>query len=120
MTYHELADAVAEANRPDYGLVGYVCGADMRACLETAQAVQCGTVVINAGSTGGVNVGDRFKVYREGEELIDPTTGLNLGSLEAQIGEIEVVNNTVGDGKASQCKVISGEGFERGDIVRAD
>jgi succinate-semialdehyde dehydrogenase/glutarate-semialdehyde dehydrogenase len=47
MTYEDTASAIAEANRPDYGLVGYVCGADMRACLETAQAVQCGTVVIN-------------------------------------------------------------------------
>jgi succinate-semialdehyde dehydrogenase/glutarate-semialdehyde dehydrogenase len=43
----ETAAAVAEANRPDYGLVGYVCGRDLRACLETAQAVECGTVVVN-------------------------------------------------------------------------
>lgn len=47
MPYEDVADAVAEANRPDYGLVGYVCGTDLRACLETAQAVQCGTVVVN-------------------------------------------------------------------------
>ena len=47
MPYESVDAAIAEANRPDYGLVGYVCGADMRACLETAQAVQCGTVVIN-------------------------------------------------------------------------
>ena len=79
-----------------------------------------GTIVINAGAAGGVHVGDRFKVFRAGEELIDPDTGLNLGTMESQIGEIEVVNNTVGDGKASQCKVISGEGFERGDILRID
>ena len=39
--------AIAEANRPDYGLVGYVCGRDLRGALEAAQAVQCGTVVIN-------------------------------------------------------------------------
>jgi aldehyde dehydrogenase (NAD+) len=43
----DIAAAVAEANRPDYGLVGYVCGADYRRTLEVAQAVQCGTVVIN-------------------------------------------------------------------------
>ena len=57
-------------------------------------------------------------VMRPGEELIDPDTGLSLGSMETRVGEIEVVNNTVGDGKASQCKVLSGAGFERGDIVR--
>lgn len=39
--------AIAEANRPDYGLVGYVCGGDLRRALETAQALQCGTVAIN-------------------------------------------------------------------------
>ncbi|MFN8110709.1 MAG: aldehyde dehydrogenase family protein [Thermoleophilia bacterium] len=47
MPYREVADAVAEANRPDYGLVGYVCGTDMRRTMDVAQAVQCGTVVIN-------------------------------------------------------------------------
>ena len=39
--------AIAEANRPDYGLVNYVCGADLRGALETAQALQSGTVVVN-------------------------------------------------------------------------
>jgi succinate-semialdehyde dehydrogenase/glutarate-semialdehyde dehydrogenase len=39
--------AIAEANRPDYGLVGYVCGRDLRAALEAAQALACGTVVVN-------------------------------------------------------------------------
>jgi succinate-semialdehyde dehydrogenase/glutarate-semialdehyde dehydrogenase len=43
----DTASAIAEANRPDYGLVSYVCGADMRGALETAQAIQSGTVVIN-------------------------------------------------------------------------
>ena len=43
----DTAAALAEANRPDYGLVGYVCGADLRACLETAQTLRCGTVVVN-------------------------------------------------------------------------
>lgn len=43
----DVAGAVAEANRPDYGLVGYVCGTDYRRTLEVAQAVQCGTVVVN-------------------------------------------------------------------------
>ena len=43
----DVASAITEANRPDYGLVGYVCGGDMRSCLETAQAIECGTVVIN-------------------------------------------------------------------------
>ena len=46
----EVADveaAVAEANRPDYGLVNYVCGEDLRACVETAGRLRSGTVAIN-------------------------------------------------------------------------
>ena len=39
--------AIIEANRPDYGLVNYVCGEDLRACLDTAAQLSCGTVVIN-------------------------------------------------------------------------
>ncbi|HMM48409.1 MAG TPA: aldehyde dehydrogenase family protein, partial [Miltoncostaeaceae bacterium] len=39
--------AIAEANRPDYGLVGYICGRDYRRTLAAAQAIECGTVVIN-------------------------------------------------------------------------
>lgn len=86
-----------------------------RAKVVMAQGEQ---VIINAGASGGVLVGHQFIVMRPGEELIDPDTGLSLGSLETKVGEIEVVNNMMGDGKASQCKVLSGSGFERGDIVR--
>jgi succinate-semialdehyde dehydrogenase/glutarate-semialdehyde dehydrogenase len=46
----EVADvdaAVAEVNRPDYGLVNYVCGEDLRGCLETAARLRSGTVAIN-------------------------------------------------------------------------
>lgn len=39
--------AVREANRPDYGLVGYVCGGDYRRTIEVAQSIECGTVVVN-------------------------------------------------------------------------
>ena len=43
----DTAAAIAEANRPDYGLVGYVAGRDLRGALEAAQAIECGTVVVN-------------------------------------------------------------------------
>lgn len=78
-----------------------------------------GNIVINAGARGGVRVGDQFQVLRAGEALVDPETGLNLGSIESEMGVIEVTDNQIGDGRASQCSVVSGEGeMERGDIVR--
>ena len=40
MEVPDTAAAIAEANRPDYGLVGYVCGRDMRGALEAAQALE--------------------------------------------------------------------------------
>ncbi|MCB0872014.1 MAG: aldehyde dehydrogenase [Thermoleophilia bacterium] len=45
--FDDVEDALAEANRPDYGLVGYVCGGPTRRTQEVAESVQCGTVVVN-------------------------------------------------------------------------
>lgn len=78
-----------------------------------------GTVYINSGSLAGVQVGDIFTVYRKGEELIDPETGLSLGAEEIKIGTIQVIRDIAG-GKASLAKVIIGSDFQRGDIVRVE
>lgn len=48
-----------------------------------------GKVWVNLGQ-GAVEVGDRLVVEREGEPLIDPDTGLNLGSTSTPVGEVEV------------------------------
>ncbi len=76
------------------------------------------SVYINAGAVGGVQVGDRFQVIRPGEPLVDPDTGLELGTVETTVGEIQVVDNQVGNGKAAQCQSILGAAFQRGDIIR--
>ncbi len=47
MEAFDTAAAINETNRPDYGLVNYVCGEDLRICLETAAQLSCGTVAIN-------------------------------------------------------------------------
>lgn len=74
---------------------------------------------INSGAESGVNIGDVFSVYQKGEELIDPDTGLSLGSEETKIGEIGVANNNIGNGKASKCVIKSGAGIiEAGALVR--
>ena len=36
-------------------------------------------VYVNVGSEQGVKVGDTYVIYREGESLVDPTTGDILG-----------------------------------------
>ena len=47
ISYDDVSEALAEANRPDYGLVGYVCGGDLRRTMDVARALECGTVVVN-------------------------------------------------------------------------
>jgi len=75
-------------------------------------------VYINTGAAAGFVPGQRLLVFRPGEELIDPDSGLSLGSEESQIGIIEIVHITVGNGRASVCKMVSGSGFQPNDIVR--
>lgn len=77
-------------------------------------------VFINAGAISGVKVGDTFFIYRQGEELVDPDTGLSLGSIDTKIGEIRVINANIGEGKASQCSIVTGSGIQRGDFVRLE
>ena len=78
-----------------------------------------GEVVISSGQEAGVKIGDKYVVYRPGEELTDPDTGESLGADETKVGVIEVVNNSFGGkGKASTCQIVSGSGFQKGDVVR--
>lgn len=74
-------------------------------------------IFMKPGSKGGVKPGMKFSVYRPGEELIDPDTGLSLGSEEMKIGEIEY-SADVGDGRAGKALIKSGTGFETGDLIR--
>lgn len=77
-----------------------------------------GKVYINSGKIDGVKAGETFEVYRAGEELIDPDTGISLGSTETKVGTIKVANPTIGNGKASICTIVSGESFKKGDVVK--
>jgi curli biogenesis system outer membrane secretion channel CsgG len=73
-------------------------------------------ILFKPGKDAGVETGQRFFVYSKGEDLIDPDTGLSLGSEEKKIGEIEVTG-FMGD-KVSKAAVKAGSGFEVGYIVK--
>ena len=75
------------------------------------------TIFMKPGSKGGVAPGMVFAVYRAGEELIDPDTGLSLGSEESKIGEIQYTAD-VADGRAGKAIIKSGAGFQTGDLIR--
>jgi len=74
-------------------------------------------VYINSGSEGGISDGIEFDVYRQGEALIDPDTGLNLGAETEKIGRVKVSDVKE---KFSIAEVVSGADMERGDLVKTD
>lgn len=75
------------------------------------------TIFVKPGSDSGIKVGDTFAVYAEGQELIDPDTGLSLGSVESKVGTIQITGFVSG-GKAAQATAKTGSGFKKGDLIR--
>ncbi len=76
-----------------------------------------GTVIMKPGSDGNVKEGMEFDVYRAGEQLKDPDTGLVLGAEEEKVGRIKVEEDML-DGKAAKARVIDGKDLQVGDYVR--
>lgn len=72
-------------------------------------------VFINAGANENIRIGDSFSVYSKGEDLIDPSTGLKLGTTQKRIGTIEVIDVQE---KFSIAEITSGRGIKRGDLVK--
>jgi curli biogenesis system outer membrane secretion channel CsgG len=78
--------------------------------------VASSTVYINGGTDIGIREGDRFEVVRPGEALTDPATGLELARELITVGAIRVRQAYE---KYSVAEIVSGELFQRGDIIRA-
>jgi curli biogenesis system outer membrane secretion channel CsgG len=74
-------------------------------------------VFVNSGKTAGIQVGDAFAIYREGEALIDPDTGMNLGSEKTKIADIKITDVQE---KFSKAQVTDGkiEDIVAGNIVQ--
>lgn len=70
---------------------------------------------INLGVSAGLRNGDQLRVFRPGEEIRDPQTGEVLGTLETEVGLVEVVE--VMRPKLSRVRLISGEGTLN-DVVK--
>jgi hypothetical protein len=77
--------------------------------------VQPGSVVLNVGAKAGVKVGDQMSVERVSQEIKDPTTGKVLRRLSTEVGKIEISDV---DDVSSVGKVVSGNGFKVGDVVK--
>ena len=77
---------IAGINEAVYELVKQVGARPAEGSIVKADP---GQIYINLGSDA-VAVGDRLKVVKLGEELIDPETGISLGGSTTTIGEVEV------------------------------
>jgi curli biogenesis system outer membrane secretion channel CsgG len=72
-------------------------------------------IYVNAGQDSGLKPGDLLEVFRGGEKLVDPETGLSLGQTETKLGQMRV--------KDVQEKFLIAEPVgsftaQRGDVVR--
>jgi len=74
-----------------------------------------GQVYVNAGEEAGVESGQTFAVYRAGEALVDPASGINLGTPDKEIGTVRIKKVTP---KYSIAELVSGEAPKRNDILR--
>lgn len=77
--------------------------------------VKAANVYINLGKIDGVNIGDRYDVFR-GDEIVDPDTGQVLGRDETNVGCI-TINKVLGDHLAI-AKVDSGSKLQESDVVK--
>jgi hypothetical protein len=74
-----------------------------------------GQIYLNAGEEAGVENGQTFNLYRGAEALIDPASGINLGTPDKQIGVVRVKSVAP---KYAVAELVSGEAAKRNDIVR--
>jgi curli biogenesis system outer membrane secretion channel CsgG len=106
-----VRDAVIEA-------AGFIVG-QTREIQWTGRIVheEDGLVFVNAGADSSVKVGDTFDVSTVERELIDPSTGVSLGRIEKELGQVRIEQV---QGKYSIAKRLAGSfPIRRGDVVRA-
>jgi curli biogenesis system outer membrane secretion channel CsgG len=73
---------------------------------------------INRGANSNIHPGNRLTVYSCGEELIDPQTGINLGSIEQRVGTL-IITDVLDKFSIGRLQMeIAGAPVKRGDIVR--
>jgi curli biogenesis system outer membrane secretion channel CsgG len=77
--------------------------------------VEGNLVILNVGSSHGVQEGTELNVERVKQTIKDPATGNILRELTDTIGTIRV---TKADDGSSEATIISGTGFEVGDVVK--
>ncbi len=78
--------------------------------------VKEGVIYVNSGTNTGIKEGDTFFVYKLGEALTDPDSGMELGRENTKLGQIKI---TEVQDKFSKSMIADGAQFEvsKGDLV---
>ena len=103
---------IAAVNEGVYDLIAQIGARPASGSVVKADA---NGVYLNLGA-GSVQTGDRLSLMSKGEALIDPETGISLGSEETEIGAVEV---TQVQDKYSIARLVSGKLPRAGDVVRS-
>jgi curli biogenesis system outer membrane secretion channel CsgG len=85
--------------------------------IKVAHVSNNGQVYINRGSDGGLTVGEELSIYKSGQEITDPDTGVKLGVEEEYTGKVVV---TEVDDARSKGEQIEGTAIARGDLLKRD
>ncbi len=75
------------------------------------------SVILNVGTSQGVQPGSTLKVLRVTRVVKDPATGKVLREITEQVGQIRI---SEADAGSSTGKVVSGTGIKTGDLVRSE
>ncbi len=83
--------------------------------IKVAHVSADGTIYINRGEDGGLHVGEVLQAFRPGAAIIDPDSGVQLGTEEQRIGRVEV---TEAEEARSKGVLIEGANIARGDLLK--
>lgn len=77
-------------------------------------AVVSGIAYINRGNDGGLVAGERLRVVRPGQPIIDPDTGVQMGNAEQELGELVLAEVEDARSKAPVGQLL----LQRGDVLK--
>ena len=78
-------------------------------------AVANETIYINRGLDGLLQTDSTFAVMRPGQKILDPDTGVELGTTENKIAEVKLLQV---DKNRSLAKILEGSGLQSGDLLK--
>ncbi len=83
--------------------------------IKAAHISNNGVIYINRGNDGGLFVGEELDIFKPGQAIIDPDTGVQLGVEESYMGKVVVTEVEDARSKGEQ---IDGIGIARGDLLK--